>query len=114
MNGLFQIGNFSTNMMGMPMTGQSTVGYDNAKKMFVSSWIDNLGSGMVRMTGNFDEATKTLHLKGIQTDPMTGNDSEIREEIKWHDENSYTMTMYGAGPDGKEMKFMEGTFKRSK
>lgn len=114
MNGLFQIGNFSTDMMGMPMTGQSIVGYDNAKKIFVSSWIDNLGSGMVRMTGNFDETTKTLHLKGIQTDPMTGNDSEIREEIKWHDENSYTMTMYGAGPDGKEMKFMEGTFKRKK
>jgi Protein of unknown function (DUF1579) len=114
MNGLFQIGNFSADMMGMPMTGQSTTGYDNAKKIFVSSWIDNLGSGMVRMTGNFDEATKTLHLKGTQTDPMTGNDSEIREVIKWHDENSYTMTMYGAGPDGKEMKFMEGTFNRKK
>jgi hypothetical protein len=48
----------------------------------------------------------------MQTDPMTGNDSEIREEIKWLDDNSYTMTMYGAGMDGKEMKFMEGTFKR--
>lgn len=114
MNGLFQIGNFSTNMMGMPMAGQSTVGYDNAKKMFVSTWIDNLGSGIVKMTGHYDEATKTLHMKGTQTDPMTGHDSDIREEIKWHDENSYTMSMFGAGPDGKEMKFMEGTFKRKK
>jgi hypothetical protein len=114
MNGLFQIGNFSTSMMGMPMMGQSIVGYDNAKKMFVSSWIDNLGSGIVRMTGNYDEATKTISMKGTQTDPMTGKDSDIRQEIKWHNEDSYTMTLYGAGFDGKEMKFMEGTFKRKK
>lgn len=114
MNGLYQIGNFSSSMMGMPMTGQSTTGYDNAKKMYVLYWIDNLGSGIVKMTGFFNETTKTLNLKGTQTDPMSGGDSEIREVIKWIDNDSYIMTMYGAGMDGKEMKFMEGTFKRKK
>lgn len=114
MNGLYQIGNFSSTMMGMPMKGQSTMGYDNAKKMYVMSWIDNLGSGIVQMSGTYDEATKTLNLKGTQTDPMTGGESAIREEIKYIDNDSYTMTMYGAGMDGKEMKFMEGTFKRKK
>jgi hypothetical protein len=114
MNGLYQIANFSSNMMGMPMTGQSTVGYDNAKKMYVLFWIDNLGSGIVKMSGNYDATGKTLNLKGTQTDPMTGGDSEIREEIKWIDDDSYIMTMFGAGMDGKEMKFMEGTFKRKK
>jgi Protein of unknown function (DUF1579) len=112
MNGLYQIGNFSANMMGMPMIGQSTAGYDNAKKMYVTTWIDNMGSGIIKMTGNYDASGKILTLKGMQTDPMTGGDSEIREEIKWIDDNSYTMTMYGAGMDGKETKFMEGTFKR--
>jgi Protein of unknown function (DUF1579) len=114
MGGLFQIGNFSTNMMGMPMTGQSTLGYNNASKKFVLSWIDNMGSGMVTMTGSYDEKTKTLSLKGKQTDPMTGADSDIRQENKYIDDDTYTMAMYGAGPNGKEMKFMEGTFKRKK
>ena len=45
---------------------------------------------------------------------MTGKESEIREEMKMIDDNTYTMTMYGAGMDGKEMKFMEGTFKKKK
>lgn len=112
MNGLYQIGNFSTNMMGMPMMGQSTSGYDNIKKMYVSTWIDNMGSGIIKMTGNFDASGKVLTLKGMQTDPLTGGESELREEIRWIDDNSYTMTMYGAGLDGKEMKFIEGTFKR--
>ncbi len=114
LNGLYQMGKFTGNMMGMPFEGHSTMGYDNAKKMFVNTWIDNLGSGIIYMTGTYDETTKTLNLKGQQTDPMSGKDMEIREEMTMIDNDSYTMIMYGAGMDGKEMKFMEGTFKRKK
>jgi hypothetical protein len=114
MNGLFQIADMTSTMMGMPFKGQSTLGYDNAKKKFVLSWIDAFSSGMVIMTGDYDAATKTLSLAGTQTDPMTGQDSPIRQVNVYHDDNSYTFTMYGAGMDGKEMKFMEGTYKRKK
>jgi Protein of unknown function (DUF1579) len=114
MNGLYQTANFTSTMMGMPMMGQSTLAYDNAKKMFVLTWIDNMGSGIVWMTGSYDEKTKTLNLKGRQTDPVTGKDTDIRQENIYIDDDNYTMKMFGAGPDGKEMKFMEGTFKRKK
>jgi Protein of unknown function (DUF1579) len=114
MNGLYQVGEFSSTMMGMPMKGQSTLGFDNAKKKFVMTWFDNLGSGIIYMTGTYDEATKTLELRGKQTDPMSGTDSDIRQVNKYIDANTYTMAMYGAGMDGTEMKFMEGTFKRKK
>ncbi len=105
---------FSGTMMGGPFEGMSIMGYDNAKKMFVSSWIDNMGTGIVQMSGTYDEASKTLTLKGTQTDPLTGKDTGIREEMKVIDDNTYTMTMFGTGMDGKEAKFMEGTFKRKK
>ena len=113
-NGLHTMGNFSSTMMGMPFEGHSTMGYDNIKKVFVSTWADNVSSGMIMMTGTYDEASKTLNLKGKQTDMMTGKDSDIREEFKTIDDNTYNITIYGTGPDGKEMKFMEGTFKRKK
>jgi Protein of unknown function (DUF1579) len=114
LNGLYQVGKFSGIMMGRRFEGHSTMGYDNAKKMFVSTWIDNLGSGIVYMTGTYDEKIKTLNLKGQQTDPMTGKDMDIREEVTMIDSDSYTMIMYGTGMDGKETKFMEGNFKRKK
>ncbi len=114
MNGLYQVADFSSKMMGMPMMGHSTLGYDNAKKQFVLSWIDNFGSGIVYMTGTYDEKTKTLSLKGKQTDPISGKDTDIRQENKYIDDDTYTMTMYGAGMDGKEAKFMEGTFRKKK
>jgi hypothetical protein len=114
LGGRYVIGKFSTTMMGQPMEGISTMAYDNAKKEFTSTWIDNMGTGIVHMSGTYDEATKTLNLKGHQTDPMTGKDSDIREEMKMIDDDTYTMAMFGTGHDGKEMKFMEGTFKRKK
>jgi hypothetical protein len=114
LGGRYVIGKFTGSAMGMPMEGMSTMGYDNAKKMFVSTWMDNMGTGIVHMSGTYDEATKMLNLKGHQTDPMTGKDSDMREEMKMMDDNTYWMAIYGAGMDGKEQKFMEGTFKKKK
>lgn len=114
MNGLYQAGDFKSDMMGMPFQGHSITGYDNAKKLFVSTWVDNFGSGIIYMTGTYDEASKTLHMKGTQTDPMTGKDAFIRQEMKVVNEDSYNLLMYGPGPDGKEMLFMSGVFKRKK
>ena len=114
MNGLYQVGDFNSTMMGMPFQGHSISGYDNAKKLFISTWVDNFGSGIIYMTGTYDEAAKTLNLKGSQTDPITGKDSYVREEMKITDDNNYQLLMYGPGPDGKEMLFMSGTFKRKK
>jgi hypothetical protein len=114
LGGRYVIGKFTSTMMGQPFQGMSTMGYDNGKKIFVSTWVDDMGTGIVHMSGTYDEATKTLNMKGHQTDPMTGKDSEMREEMKMIDDDTYTMSMFGSGMDGKEMKFMEGTFKRKK
>ncbi len=113
-NGLYQITDFSGTMMGQPMQGHGIMGFDKMKKKFVLSWIDNMGSGIVRMEGSYDEATKTLSMAGKQSDPSMKAETDIRQELKFHDDNSYTMTMYGTGHDGKEAKFLEGTFKRKK
>ena len=101
-------------MMGMPFEGRSLSGFDNAKKKFVTTWVDNISSGTTNMMGDYDEASKTLNLKGTQTNPTSGENMGIRDVMKIIDNDTYTLTMYGDGPDGKEMKFMEGTFKRKK
>lgn len=115
MNGLYQMTDFSSTMMGMPMQGHGIMGYDKVKKKFVLSWVDNMGSGIVRMEGSYDEASKTLNMIGKQSDPGRKMETDMRQELKFHDDGSYTMSMYGTGHDGKsEQKFMEGTFKRKK
>ena len=89
-------------------------GFDNAKKKFQTTWMDSFSSGFTYMTGDYDSTSKTLNLKGTQSNPSTGKDMGIREVMKIIDNDTYTLTMYGDAPGGKEIKYMEGTFKRKK
>ena len=115
LNGLFQESVYKGDMMGMPFEGHGTMGYDNAKKMFVSTWVDNMTSGIMKMEGPWDEATKSITLKGNGVDFNTGKDCPGREVFKVIDSNTQTMEMYGPSPvDGKEMKVMEIKFTRAK
>ena len=90
-NGLYQITEYKGNMMGMPFEGMGTLAYDNAKKEFINTWIDNMGSGLMILTGHYDKATKTLHLKGNQTDPMSGKDMPIRQTVEYPNDNTQIM-----------------------
>jgi len=115
LNGLFQESVHSGNMMGMAFEGHGTLGYDNAKKMIVSSWVDNMSSGLMRLEGPWDAASKSVTLKGKCVDPVTGKDCDWREVFKVVDDNTHMMEMYGPNPkDGKEMKMMEIKYTRSK
>lgn len=112
LNGLYQEAKLTGTMMGMPFEGRSINAYDNAKKKFQTVWVDIFSSGFTYMSGDYDSTTKTLNLKGTQPNPSGNTDMNIREVMKIIDNNTYTLTMYGDGTQGKEIKFMEGTFKR--
>ena len=47
-------------MKDMQFKGMAIEGYDNVKKKFVSSWIDNMGTGIQFSEGTYDPATKTF------------------------------------------------------
>jgi hypothetical protein len=99
------------NMMGQPFEGIGYTGYDNVKKQFVNSWVDNFGTGIMTMTGTWDEATKSITFTGSMADPMTGKDTRVRQVWKFTDDNHQTMEMYYP-MDGKEVKSMEIKFTR--
>ncbi|HSN87413.1 MAG TPA: DUF1579 domain-containing protein [Thermoanaerobaculia bacterium] len=95
------------NMMGMPFEGRGTHGYDNLSKQYVSTWIDNMATGIMYSTGTCDAAGKRCEDKGDMMDPMTGQKSYMRSVTTWTSDKSFTMEMYGPGPSGQEVKMME-------
>ncbi len=114
MNGLYQESTHTGEMMGMPFNGRSTVGYDNHEKKFVSTWIDNMGSGIMVMKGPWDEATKMMTLKGKMVDPSTKGEIAVRETFKVIDDNTQEMEMFVTMPDGSEFKNMNIKFTRKR
>jgi hypothetical protein len=111
-DGRYQEGRYTGNMMGRQMEGMGITGYDNAKKQFESTWIDNMGSGMMKMTGTYDPSTKTITFVGNQVDPMTGKEMKVRETLQMVDDNNQTMTMYMTPDGASEFKTMEIKFKK--
>src|SRR5207245_11473510 len=47
-------------MKDVQFKGMGLEGYDNVKKKFVGSWIDNMGTGIEFSEGRYDPATKTF------------------------------------------------------
>jgi hypothetical protein len=114
MGGRYQQGIHVGTMMGQPFEGRSLLAYDNAKRTFTSTWIDNMGTGVMVVEGPWDETTKSMTLKGMVVDPSAGTGKEVpvREVFKIIDEKTHLMEMYGNGPDGKEFKMMEIKYNR--
>ncbi len=95
------------NMMGMPFEGISLEGYDNAAKVFLTTWIDNMGSGIMYMTGTWDETAKQITYTGKAVDPMSGNWIDVRQVVTYNSDGTTKMEMYAPGAEGKEYKSME-------
>ncbi|MER3498336.1 MAG: hypothetical protein C4308_06715 [Chitinophagaceae bacterium] len=108
MDGRYQIGNFTGNFMGMLFNGLGIVAFDNAKKFSSAHGLIIWAQGVMTLKGTYDAATKSLNMKGKMVDPTTGKDVNVREVMKFIDENTQIMEMYDPDPKtGKEYKFME-------
>lgn len=114
MGGRYVEHHWKSEFMGMPFEGRGTDAYDNVSKKYVSSWIDNMGTGIMTQTGTCDSGGKKCTYSGSASDPMTGGQTTMRSVITWVDKDTFTNEMYANDPSGKEMKMMEITAKRKK
>lgn len=106
LGGRYQVSEYKGTMMGMPFEGKQTTAYDNAKKKFITTWIDNTGTGMMYMEGSYDAGTKTMTYSGKMTDPSSGKETEMRQVVSMPDDKTQIMEMYDK-KGGKEYKSME-------
>jgi len=109
-DGRYIIGKFSGIMMGLPFSGMEVSGYDNVKKVFFSSWIDNMGTGVMYVEGTYDKSSNTYHYTGETVDPM-GNKVKVKEVIAIVDRDHVNFEMFMDMGKG-EMKSMEISYTR--
>ena len=112
LGGRYQQSTIKGRLNGQPFEGMSTLAYDNEKKMYIATWIDNMGTGLMVSQGPWDAASKSITLTGRMTDPASRKEVEFREIFKPIDNNYQVAEMYATGPDGKEFKTMEIKYTR--
>ncbi len=114
LGGRYQQSKHSGDFMGMPFEGISTVGYDNASGKMISTWIDNMGTGILYMVSDYDGKSKSMVFHGTAVDPMTKKEKKVREVYTMVDENTRRIEMFDTAPNGKEYKSMEIIMTRKK
>jgi hypothetical protein len=92
--------------------GMGLEGYDNVKKKFVASWVDNMGTGIEFSEGTYDPATKSFTYT-MEMEPLPGMKSQVREVIKIADNNHMALDWY-ENHGGQEKKTMEIAYTRKK
>jgi len=113
LGGRYFEGTYVGTFNGMEMNGRDITGYDNAKKKFFNTWIDNFGTGIMYLEGTYDEGTNTFTYAGTEVDPMSGKDLPVRETFKQVDADHQHMEMFMT-ENGQEFKTMEIDYTRTK
>jgi hypothetical protein len=114
LDGRFVEQRFNGTFMGMPFHGIGYTGYDNIKKKYIGSWMDNMTTSMMVSEGTPDATGKSITFTSTMDDPMTGKSSPVKETVTIVDDDHHTLEMWGAGPDGKMFKMMEIAYSRKK
>lgn len=104
--------NYQGKFMGQPFEGMGIQGYDNVTKKYFGSWIDSGGTGMTLAHGSMNG--NTIKYKGMMSDPASGKEIPYTMSVAISDNDNHKLEMWGPGPNGKEMKWMEMNYTRVK
>jgi hypothetical protein len=96
----------------MEFKGMATDAYDNVKKKFLSTWIDNMGTTIMVSEGTYDPASKTFTYH-TECEMMPGTKTKIREVIKIVDKDHHVFEFF-EDRGGTEVRTMEIKYARKK
>lgn len=97
---------------GQPFEGRGIDAYDNVTQMHESSWVDNMGTGLMVMRGKCAAGAKSCTMKGKVADAMAGKEVPVSSTMTVKDDNTFTFEMSGQGKDGKPFKSLEIVYTR--
>ncbi|MBL8746834.1 MAG: DUF1579 domain-containing protein [Phycisphaerae bacterium] len=109
-------GNFTMGegMPPQPFQGMCTMGYDNHRKQFVNTWIDNWTSGMMTEYGSASEGGRVFTFEGENYCCMNDKICKSKSVITFVNPDTRKMEMWAPGLDGKVYKAMEMTLTHKK
>ena len=113
MGGRYLQGMHKGTSYGMPFEGQNTFAYNNQTKVYETSWMDNMGTAMMRGNGTREGNVITIHATYPGLEPGETYRYRMTYEVKSKDSHIHKMWMLGA-KEGEEQLLMEITYTRKK
>ena len=109
------VNELSGDMMGTPMVGIQTIGYDTEKNAYVGTWVDSMMNHMWKYEGSVDESGKLLTLEAEGPNFMAaGKTTKFRDAYEFKSADHIVATSSLLTDDGKWVVFMTGQMHRTK
>jgi hypothetical protein len=103
------VSDYQSTMMDMPFEGHGMLGYDTLKKKYISTWSDNMGTGIMVSEGTANASGNEITLTGSWDDPM-GKKHSARMIFTIVNPTKHTFVMFDKEAGGPEKKVMEITY----
>ncbi len=101
-------------MMGQGFEGLGYTGYDNLKRKYITTWMDNFGTSILVMTGKADATGKILRSQGTMDEVLTGKPQQLKDAVTLLDVDHFKYEMWTVDAKGKATKTMEIAYTRKK
>ena len=100
-------------MQGMAFHGHGLTTWDSVAKKYVGSWTDSMSIGLATAEGTYDAAAKKMTTT-MESREAGGALVKSRAVSEYPSPDRRVMTMFTAGPDGKEVQMMRITYTKRK
>ena len=115
LGGFWTISEGTVSFEGMTNESRMTLGYDPAKKQYIGTYADGMGSHLWHYTGSVDESGKALTLDTGGPCPMKGGAmTDFRETLTITDADHRTFTSAMKNDDGTWTTFVTVNYTRKK
>lgn len=113
MGGRYVLEEISGDMMGTPWKGMGVTGYDNFKKKYVFTFLDNMGTAILTGQGDFDASKNVLTSLGKMDEPMTGEkDKTVKYVTRIINKDKHVFEIYDLVGTPNEFKVIEIVYTR--
>ncbi len=111
--GFWLVTRFEADLLGTPMAGQASTGYDPIQKRFVGNWKDSSIPFLYAFEGFLDDEQKVLKMSGENYDPVRGVRAIYRSVIEYHSLKEKTLTLSVELADGSINEILQYHYTRA-
>ena len=105
---------FEADMLGSPLSGNGSLGYDPVKKKYVGTWKDSATPFLYTFEGDFDPVIQVLEMKGLNYDPVRCCQATYRSRVEFISDSEHVLDLSIDVPEGLPIKVLRYHFKRSR
>lgn len=103
---------FAGEVFGLPFSGIGYTGYDNTTGTVTATWIDNMSTATMVMTGKYAQAGDPMEVAGKMIDPASGGEVFMRSVSVWQNHDQGHVDYYAVVGGQGEVKTMAMDYQR--